>query len=1327
MAAPCASIREAPEDWDATNVERLAAFDEGALSTRGPLVHGTVIVNYAEAIVSQAAAEITATDEERAAAQELVELRRTRDGRMRAQLGDLYDQANPAASAVTYDNWWRGLGAIRANTVLRSSSLVTLSGAREMTAESWTDEPDWAEGRPALTQWFDRDAPRSGAEGAPIYLENRPRFQLNGFEIARPTLLDPTTQTAAHLRDWNAAYPANLPPDETYMPSNVALANNAAGLRNAAQKGYLLKRAIAEGHPAASGWDPSFFGSTPNASMTPAQRRTQRERNEVFQTWLNAARNIASVSAAREYVKEHINTELLSGSSGVLAARAGYAASGEVGWGEGSERRNQARAGAAATTSDAVREGNILKTATSHFMWRYYEYIMDSRNNVVVPDTGYAIGDSNDPVGRDISRGFLDEVLDTAVELIVNQRLWDQTLGGEVAVESALMGGTLCGDVVNAANGELNTIAQGIWDKGEFERSREFGEEDPLSEAEAGRLARLAEQCFMMDNLRLFVDLNRGPARNPNYFNDQTGESDLIMIQGTTDTIINKLLYDPQRAHFSEFTPAEISSLVPEIRLFKEYVGEDGTVETYEIPFYDHIRSGDPEDPTNRGEIESMMNSTFDRGRGVGLKSFDWRLEGQNPFTARRDIFGELKLYFQSLDEMLRVRSLSGLGRNFRYVDLINIGIAERTGADFDFAWNPDYYRLKVQVGWAYPGGEWGVLSDEKKRAVYASKMILRLTAIDHTFDIAHDGTVNLSINYVAYQEASYLDADSDVLVDEELRLQRLRIREFIARKRREGCSSTFLKDLREKYGELLDRQNYQGWRTLIDRLKARDQIYYFNVCIDTLNEYIQSSAVAETAGLREHTSFDCTPSEIPLLTANSIAPILDNVPSGPTRDDEGEEESLLQQLSSLTYEDVSFVGKPAIQYFYFGDLIQAALSLINASVSPDASAPDVDGRVQAHTGVVGKAAKNLKVLLGPITYVTKEGEVFYNINLADIPISLKYYIDWFLAKAVGSDREYYPVLTFIRDLANTLVSNLMRTECINMQKTNRQNIQLRTNFLTAYAPGGHDVLEQKKNWPPLSAEQQALADEDPELAAQIGSTGTRVDVDTWFMTGRHSRSLLRPPLEREPSYEYMLLYALNSGAVLPLDGYELDTEVNGVTIPGDDSKGIYHFGIGKDRGIFKSVSFTKTEIPGMRESRWHRDFVSELSGLAILANVYEAEIKLFGTTMFVPGMKIFINPQGMAPSIGNPASPNSQARRLGIGGYHVITSVSSYIEGGKYETTVKAIFEAAGAGNDPIITQQSSQAGGTVQTDEAPADCGTAGAIDLLNLPEPVPPAPEE
>ena len=1214
--------RDPPDEWDRTLVENMAA----RRTARGG---GDPLVGNRDA----------ADDEERAA-RELYELRNTRDARMRETLGDRYNEVNPATVNADYVNWRRQLGGTRASTIVDVADLLTSDGRLQMTGMM----PGIYAERPTFTNWFSRGSYR--APSVPLFEYSRnPRYAAEAtstggatyVELASPyegSAADRATFPVSALAAWNNASPADLPPDETWFQDPDTLGSAAPSMRNAAIRGYIHK----------NGGDAAHTDRIPDLA-------TQ-------------AQNIASASAVRAYVQNALNEALLAQSAGVFDADADAATAdtrGE-GWSEVAIIETY---GEAQTLGDNAREGPIVRMAESHFMWRYYEYILDKRNDTTITES-YSVGAYNDAVPTSATDTMLQEVVATAVDLIIRRRQWDQALAGEVAVEEALAAGQLPGDVVDETTGAINAAAQGVWDKAEFERSVTFGDEDPLGAAEAARLKRLAEQCFMMDNLTTFAEINM-KTRNPSYFNPAAAESDFIMIQGKTDTVVNQLMHDPQKAEFDQFTPADLASLVPQIRIFKEFVAENGSTDTVEVPFYDHIRPA---------EVEHMLNTAFDRGQGVGIKSFDWRLEGQNPFTARRDIFAELKLYFQSMDELIKVRTLED--RDFRYVDLINIGLTERLSSEFDFVWNPDYYKLKIQVGWApFSGDDWELLSPAKKQAVNASKMVLTLTAIDHTFDISDEGNVNLSINYVAYQEGSYLDSDSDVLVSPEIQLQRLRIREFIAQKRAEGCSDSYIGELREQYAEILDKQNYAGWQTLINRLKEQDRIYQFTVCRDTLNEYIQEAAVTQTRGLR---TVECdNETDIELQSASNIGSLLNSVPSGPTRNAEGEEEPLLQQLASLTYEDTGTVGDPVIQYFFFGDLVQAALTLINRSLPAQAG---------EHTGVNGKLEKQLKVLLGPISYVTKDERLIYNINLADIPISLKYYIDWFLAKAVGTDREFYPVLAFIRDLSNTFVANIMRNECINMQKTNRQNIQLRTNFFTADAPGGRDRLESQRNWP---------AGENDK---------TRLNVDDWHLDPENDgRVLLRPPDPNGDAYHYMLLYALNSGAVLPLNG----------DIQEDEDRGIYHFGIGQDRGIFKSVKFTKTEIPGLRESRWRRDIVSELSGLAILANVYEAEVRTVGNTMFAPGMKIFIDPTGMSPLMRNAADPTSAARKLGIGGYHVVTSVSSYIEAGKFETTIKAIFEAAGTGNDPIITQQSPQSGGTVAGADVPEECRTPRRVDLL------------
>ena len=79
-----------------------------------------------------------------------------------------------------------------------------------------------------------------------------------------------------------------------------------------------------------------------------------------------------------------------------------------------------------------------------------------------------------------------------------------------------------------------------------------------------------------------------------------------------------------------------------------------------------------------------------------------------------------------------------------------------------------------------------------------------------------------------------------------------------------------------------------------------------------------------------------------------------------------------------------------------------------------------------------------------------------------------------------------------------------------------------------------------------------------------------------------------------------MLLYAINAGSVLNLDG----------TLTRDRERGIYHFGIGKPEGIIKRIRFNKSDIPYLRESRLEQEFMGQLTGLAVLANVYNVDIE---------------------------------------------------------------------------------------------------------------------
>ena len=126
---------------------------------------------------------------------------------------------------------------------------------------------------------------------------------------------------------------------------------------------------------------------------------------------------------------------------------------------------------------------------------------------------------------------------------------------------------------------------------------------------------------------------------------------------------------------------------------------------------------------------------------------------------------------------------------------------------------------------------------------------------------------------------------------------------------------------------------------------------------------------------------------------------------------------------------------------------------------------------------------------------------------------------------------------------------------------------------------------------------------------------------------------------------------------------------------------GVPHLYLGADRGLVKEVTFSKVDAPYLREARIQQD---SLNPLALLAATYNVNLKLIGNTIFWPGQYIFINPIGFGSGIGQPDNILSVSNQLGLGGYHLITKVKSFIESGKFGTEVTALFEFSGDGCTP-------------------------------------------
>ena len=131
-----------------------------------------------------------------------------------------------------------------------------------------------------------------------------------------------------------------------------------------------------------------------------------------------------------------------------------------------------------------------------------------------------------------------------------------------------------------------------------------------------------------------------------------------------------------------------------------------------------------------------------------------------------------------------------------------------------------------------------------------------------------------------------------------------------------------------------------------------------------------------------------------------------------------------------------------------------------------------------------------------------------------------------------------------------------------------------------------------------------------------------------------------------------------------------------------DRKKGIYHYYIGLDKGLVKSINFDKADVQGLREARQ-----AEAGNLGQIRDVYNAKVKMVGNSLYYPGMKLFLNPPigfGRPEQDGSEGGFGTLSNLLGIGGYYDVITVDSTISrGGQYDTELNCVWAQSGGKRD--------------------------------------------
>jgi len=828
-------------------------------------------------------------------------------------------------------------------------------------------------------------------------------------------------------------------------------------------------------------------------------------------------------------------------------------------------------------------------------------------------------------------------------------------------------------------------------------------EDDTAEQLATASAIRGDKQCYLTYHMKYLAELHR-----KTMLGSDIDEFDLSALEtedfpsfaykktqildsptGKISELMPKLRLRPGTETLLDATTAQLANLVPMIKLYKNVYEE---ADVYEVPFnfLNHDRSGD-------GILGEASRS------GVGIKSFDWQYISGNPDTIKKDITAKLVLFFQSFDELIKQRSATvttskGETKSvtYSYLDLVvnpkrrepdtnpvNVsedaslqdGVAAAEGA-FDQYDSTDY-EIKASVGWAKPrtlGSELGNLGD----ALSYNRTNLFLHLVDHDFNINQDGTFELSISYRSRLEgilespkSNILFCDADIInnsysfklmIDREKEIERLTSEDKCGENKKQ------LEEEKRKLVQIQDLLRLETYKFIILNM-LEPQRWYGSVIggrftsDQNIEQRLIYSMLVDPDIYADFANSGLMPDAGKTLDAGQISTTSMRfaVPDNPKKTSEANIKN-----GELIYQPAN-PDEVIINFFYLGDLIDMLATTVFDNEKYQALPDSIRKKYSFNTAEV----KNLRFLLGPMQFRDPATNEIVNANIADIPIAVDTFTNFFHEKVIKQQLTVYNFKSFIKDLIHGLARKALGEDCFD--GIEQINSSMRSSYIS------------------VPVKKTAGGIVDPILAKSDNTDGgfteltARVDMDTI-----NNRNVLFDYTGYESSknvdehMHYVVLH-MQSAAGLVYPGLKIaqSPQTDGLTPKQRDlDRGIKHLFIGRDRGLVLSVSFSKTNEPFLRQARLEN--AGTYDPILQLSDVYEANIELMGNTFFYPGSPLYLNPFGLAgggEALGVPHSRGSISNIMGLGGYHIVTHVSSYIESGNYKTSIRARFMSNGDG----------------------------------------------
>ena len=837
------------------------------------------------------------------------------------------------------------------------------------------------------------------------------------------------------------------------------------------------------------------------------------------------------------------------------------------------------------------------------------------------------------------------------------------------------------------------------------------------------KLREIAQLSVMADTAPIFrsldtVENSREP--KPRRFNN------LCILDYTEPFAVPNLLMNEENENGTmlRLSTLQLSLLVPRIRIYKIiYSAKIKQEIRIELPF---------DDVASRQDIERIFTSGAGRGSGTGLESFEWKSMAKNQANLAQ-FSATLNIFLQNIEEMDQIRNSTTVNGEEFAVSILDLLIQKprlrNSSTETSEIYDPKYFGIKVEVGWHLDASNREIFKQESAKngddpekvfnVIQKQKQIYYLTLTTHNFTFNEDGSIKLSIDYIASSEISSSDPiKANVLRlsdDAERRLKNAIEKVKNAQKslnshrlssgqseaetmvvkqpvERTSMDDKFDRQAKQYYAtetvntpygqlkadvkqaskelESFNReQKIERMKSLIDGLVTKNLV---NVMLISQQDY-QNLSNLRTSTIETEEDFEKVHEQIrnaknnlKIVPPSSLNWSNEEMLSKVNESNTSSEQSVMSSMNvshvsnqSTARADIRNKNDKQIAFFLLGDLLDVALKHVfnNDDIAIDAN---------------NFTTKTNRILLGPITYydfgsIEDSGII---MRLQDTKDQNGEVVNILRGKQTTVNLADIPIS--INEFNKWFVNNFVNKDLRVLSFLDFSKALIDDLIIVALASEGFKFAPRQQariNMLPFSAPKSSNEEVFKTILNRQNTKSFRFNLDP----GKNSSdTMLKPFLtldSKGDKQDYILFYGVNQP---PLD--RLAEEKS------DLEQKIFHIYLGEERGLIKKANFSRDDNPRARTNNIQLNNPDKQQDGMIVREKYSGKFDFFGNFLFSPGQQLFVHPTYLGLK-GRNVSENV-FKSLGLGGYYFVLETNSRIMNGEFTTTVTTMWNAFGDGS---------------------------------------------